>query len=140
MIFKRKIYEDMLSWKSLSHGESALMLEGARRIGKSTIVKEFVKNEYESYIILDFAKEEKDVLYNFRENIGNLDTFFRNLFLLKGTVLEERKSVIVFDEVQLFPLARQAIKYLVEDGRFDYIETGSIISINKNVKEILIQS
>ena len=140
MIFKRKIYEDMLSWKSLSHGESALMLEGARRIGKSTIVKEFVKNEYESYIILDFAKEEKDVLDNFRENIGNLDTFFRNLFLLKGTVLEERKSVIVFDEVQLFPLARQAIKYLVEDGRFDYIETGSLISIKKNVKDILIPS
>ena len=140
MIFERKIYNQMLEWKRLSGGASALMLEGARRIGKSTIVEYFAQNEYEDYLILDFAKENKDIRRNFEENIGDIDTFFRNLFLLKGKFLPEKKSVIIMDEVQLFPVARQAIKYLVADGRFDYIETGSLISIKKNVQDILIPS
>lgn len=140
MVFKRKIYEKLLKWKEVSAGASAIMLEGARRIGKSTIVKEFAQNEYEDYLILDFATESKDIKHNFEDNIGDLDTFFRNLFLLKGKSLKENKSVIIFDEVQLFPTARQAIKYLVADGRFDYIETGSLISIKKNVQDILIPS
>lgn len=140
MVFKRKVYDRMLEWKRLSDGNSAVMLEGARRIGKSTIVEEFAKNEYEDYMILDFAREEKDVKRNFEENIGDMDTFFRNLFLLKGRSLPEKKSVIILDEVQMFPLARQSVKYLVADGRYDYIETGSLISIRKNVRDILIPS
>lgn len=140
MIFRRKIYAKMLEWKEMSQGATALMVEGARRIGKSTIVTEFAKKEYEDYLILDFAREGKDVKRNFEENIGDLDTFFRNLSLLKKKTLPEKKSVIIMDEVQLFPVARQAIKYLVADGRFDYIETGSLISIRKNVQEILIPS
>lgn len=140
MIFKRKIYSKMLEWKKLSGGTSALMIEGARRIGKSTIAIEFAKNEYEDFLLLDFAKEGKDLKSNFEDNIGDMDTFFRNLFLLKGKVLPEKKSVIIMDEVQLFPIARQAVKYLVADGRFDYIETGSLISIRKNVRDILIPS
>lgn len=140
MIFKRKIYSKLLEWKNLSAGNSAVLLEGARRIGKSTIVEEFAKKEYDDYIILDFAKENKDIRNNFIENIGDLDTFFRNLFLLKGRRLKGKKCVLIFDEVQLFPLARQAIKYLVADGRYEYIETGSLISIRKNVQDILIPS
>lgn len=140
MVFKRKIYEKMKEWKSLAHGESALMIEGARRIGKSTIAEVFAANEYEDYMLLDFAIEKKEVLKNFEENIGDLDAFFRNLFLLKGKALKENVSIIIFDEVQLFPLARQAIKYLVADGRYDYMETGSLISIRENVKNILIPS
>ena len=113
---------------------------GARRIGKSTIVEEFAKREYDDYMILDFAKENKDIKNNFIENIDDMDTFFRNLFLLKGRSLKGKRCVLIFDEVQLFPLARQAIKYLVADGRYEYIETGSLISIRKNVKDILIPS
>ena len=130
----------MKEWKELSHGNSALLIEGARRIGKSTIACEFAKNEYDDYLILDFATESEAVKNNFKDNIGDMDTFFRNLFMLKEKVLEPGKSVIIFHEVQFFPLARQAIKYLVADGRFDYIETGSLISIKKNVKDILIPS
>ena len=140
MIFKRKVYDKLLKWKELSGGTSAVLLEGARRIGKSTIVEEFAKNEYDDYMILDFARENKDVKNNFIDNMDNLDTFFRNLFLLKGRSLQGEKCVIIFDEVQLFPQARQAIKYLVADGRYNYIETGSLISIQKNVKDILIPS
>ncbi len=140
MIFKRKIYDKLLEWKELSAGESAVLLEGARRIGKSTIVEEFAKNEYDDYMILDFAKENKDIRNNFIENMDDLDAFFRNLFLLKGRSLKGEKCVLIFDEVQLFPIARQAIKYLVADGRYEYIETGSLISIRKNVKDILIPS
>lgn len=140
MIFKRKVYNKLLEWKSLSAGTSAVLLEGARRIGKSTIVEEFAKNEYDDYMILDFAKENKDVRNNFIENMDNLDTFFRNLFLLKGRSLKGKNCVLIFDEVQLFPTARQAIKYLVADGRYEYIETGSLISIKKNVRDILIPS
>ncbi len=140
MIFKRKVYDKLLEWKAMSAGESALLLEGARRIGKSTIVEEFVKNQYDDYMILDFAKENPDIRNNFEENINDLDTFFRNLFLLKGKSLKGKNCAIIFDEIQLFPPARQAIKYLVADGRYDYLETGSLISIRKNVQDILIPS
>lgn len=140
MYFKRKVYDQLLDWKKSSCGKSAVLIEGARRIGKSTVAEEFAKNEYDDYIILDFALEGKDIQKNFEDNIGDLNAFFRNLFVIKGKDLPERKAVIIFDEVQLFPLARQAIKYLVADGRYDYIETGSLISIKKNVKNILIPS
>ena len=140
MIFKRKIYDKLLEWKELSAGTSAVLLEGARRIGKSTIAEEFAKREYDDYMILDFVKESKDVRNNFFENMDDLDAFFRNLFLLKGKSLQGERCVIIFDEVQLFPQARQAIKYLTADGRYEYIETGSLISIRKNVKDILIPS
>lgn len=140
MLFKRKIYEKLTEWKKLSHGQTALLLEGARRIGKSTVAEAFAQNEYKDYMILDFARESQEVKRNFQENIGDLDVFFRNLFLLKGKSLPQRNAVIIFDEVQLFPPARQAIKYLVQDGRYDYMETGSLISIKKNVQDILIPS
>ena len=140
MDFKRKIYDRMLLWKTESNGKSALLIEGARRVGKSTIAELFARNEYDDYLLLDFALETKDIRKNFEENTGDLDTFFRNLFIIKGKDLPPRRSVIIFDEVQLFPKARQAIKYLVADGRYDYIETGSLISIRKNVKDILIPS
>ena len=138
-MFKRKIYDQLLDWKNSSNGETAILVEGARRIGKSTTVEEFAKNEYKDYILIDFSKADKDILNNF-ENINHLDTFFRNLFLYTEKVLTPRQGLIIFDEVQLFPIARQAIKHLVKDGRFDYIETCSLISINKNVKDILIPS
>ena len=104
------------------------------------IVEEFAKNEYKDYIILDFAREGNDIRENFIENMSHLDSFFRKFFLLKGKSLEGTRCVIIFDEVQMFPQARQAIKYLVADGRYDYIETGSLISIRKNVQNILIPS
>lgn len=140
MIFKRKVYDKLIEWKTLAAGTSAVLLEGARRIGKSTIVEDFAKNEYDDYMILDFAREGKDIRENFIENMDHLDVFFRNLFLLKGKDLTGERCVIIFDEVQMFPQARQAIKYLVADGRYDYIETGSLISIRKNVQDILIPS
>ncbi len=129
----------MLVWKKESNGESALLIEGPRRVGKSTIVRLFAQNEYRSHVIIDFAKastEEKN-LFN---DISDLDYFFTRLKLLKGISLYERESVIIFDEVQQYPIARQAIKYLVEDGRYDFIETGSLISIHKNVDNIVIPS
>lgn len=140
MYFRRKIYGRLLEWKETSKGKSAVLIEGARRVGKSTIAEEFARKEYDDYILLDFALESKDMRQNFEDNIGDLDTFFRNLFIIKGKDLPRRRAVIIFDEVQLFPLARQAIKYLVADGRYDYIETGSWISIKKNVQNILIPS
>ena len=140
MYFRRKIYDRLLEWKETSNGKSAVLIEGARRVGKSTIAEEFARKEYDDYILLDFALESKDMRQNFEDNIGDLDAFFRNLFIIKGKDLPRRRAVIIFDEVQLFPLARQAIKYLVADGRYDYIETGSLISIKKNVQNILIPS
>lgn len=139
MIFKRKIYEQLKEWKEKSNGNSALLIEGARRIGKSTIVEEFAKNEYESYILIDFTKASKIVLSLF-EDISDLDFIFMQLQLLYKVDLKERKSLIIFDEIQFCPKARQAIKHLVSDHRYDYIETGSLISIKKNVKNILIPS
>ena len=129
----------MLVWKSESAGESALLIEGPRRVGKSTIVRSFAQNEYRSYIIIDFAKASREEKRLFND-ISDLDYFFTRLKLLKGVSLYERESVIIFDEVQQYPIARQAIKYLVEDGRYDYIETGSLISIHKNVDNIVIPS
>ena len=140
MVFRRKAYAKLLQWKELAAGTSAVLLEGARRIGKSTIVEEFAKNEYDDYMILDFARENRDVQNLFIDDMDELDSFFRNLFLLKGRDLKGKNCVLIFDEVQLFPKARQAIKYLVADGRYDYIETGSLISIRKNIQNILIPS
>ncbi|MDD6208095.1 MAG: AAA family ATPase [Clostridiales bacterium] len=138
-MFKRKIYNKMLEWKRDSDGRTALLIEGARRIGKSTVVEEFAKNEYESYILIDFAKVSKEIRSLF-EDVFDLNYLFLQLQLQYKVDLQERKSVIIFDEVQLCPMARQAIKALVEDHRYDYIETGSLISIKKNVKDILIPS
>lgn len=138
-MFRRKIYDKLLEWKREAEGRTALLIEGARRIGKSTIVEEFAKREYESYIIIDFAVASKSVRGLF-EDISDLNYFFLQLQLQFHVDLVERKSLIVFDEVQLCPLARQSIKYLVKDHRYDYIETGSLISIRKNVKNILIPS
>lgn len=138
-MFKRKIYSKMLNWKQESDGKTALLIEGARRIGKSTVVEEFAKKEYESYILIDFAKASSDVKALF-DDIFDLNYLFLQLQLQYRVDLHERKSVIIFDEVQLCPKARQAIKALVEDHRYDYIETGSLISIKKNVKDILIPS
>lgn len=140
MALKRKIYKKLLAWKEKSNGSRAILVEGARQIGKSTICEEFAKNEYESYILIDFAKKDKTVEEYFTNYLNDLDTFFMLLSTYFKTPLTRRKSIIIFDEVQMFPLARASIKYLVADGRFDYIETGSLISIKENVKDIVIPS
>jgi len=139
MTFRRKIYDTFLEWKRNSDGKTALLVEGARRIGKSTIVEEFAKNEYEFYILIDFTKASQEVFKLF-DDISNLNYIFMRLQLIYHKELQERKSLIIFDEVQFCPKARQAIKHLVADHRYDYIETGSLISIRKNVKDILIPS
>ena len=138
-IFKRKIYNKLLEWKRASNGSDALLIQGARRVGKSTLAEEFAKNEYKSYIVLDFSKEGEDVFHLF-DSMSDLDFFFFRLQQIKNVRLEERNSVIILDEVQFCPKARQAIKFLVADGRYDYIETGSLISIRKNTQDILIPS
>lgn len=138
-LFRRKIYDELLSWKRESNGETAILVEGARRIGKSTITEEFAKNEYDSYIKIDFSKVSAEIIGLF-DDVSDLDHIFTQLQFTYGEKLIPRKSVIIFDEVQFAPRARQAIKHLVADGRFDYIETGSLISINQNVKGILIPS
>ena len=138
-MFKRKIYNKIKQWKNDSNGKTALLLEGARRIGKSTVVEEFAKNEYASYILIDFSVESQEVKKLF-DDMSDLNVFFSMLQLFYSTELVNRNSVIIFDEVQLYPKARQAIKTLVKDGRYDYIETGSLISIKKNVSDILIPS
>ena len=138
-MYKRKIYNKLLEWKKESDGNTALLIEGARRIGKSTIVEEFGKNEYESYILIDFAFASQAVKDLFSD-MSDLNYFFLQLQLQYHVDLVERKSLIIFDEVQFCPLARQAIKVLVKDHRYDYIETGSLISIKKNVQNILIPS
>lgn len=139
-MFERKTYEALAEWKRISNGRTAALIEGARRVGKSTVAEAFARAEYDDYLLLDFSQESEEVRRNFRENIGNLDTFFRNLFLLKGKSLVPGTSVIILDEVQLFPLARQAVKQLVRDGRYHYIETGSLISIKQNTERILVPS
>ena len=138
-IFKRKLYDRLLEWKHVQNGKTAILIEGARRVGKSTLVEQFAKNEYDSYILIDFneASEEVTALFN---NLMNMDYIFLQLQSIYNVVLKKRKSVIIFDEVQNCPRARQAIKYLVKDGRYDYIETGSLISIKKNTKNITIPS
>ena len=137
---KRKIYNKLLEWKQQRNGTTAVLIEGARRIGKSYIVEEFARNEYDSYIIIDFNKTDKVVATWFDTLLEDLDTLLMNLQIHYGTRLTPGKSVIVFDEVQLCPRARAAIKYLVADGRFHYIETGSLVSIKKNVRNIVIPS
>ena len=138
-MFRRKIYDKLLEWKTESDGRTALLIEGARRVGKSTVVEEFAKNEYESYILIDFSRASKAVKELF-EDISDLDYLFLQLQLQYKVDLHERSSLIIFDEVQQCPLARQAIKALVADHRYDYVETGSLISIKRNVKDILIPS
>lgn len=139
-MFKRKIYEKMLEWKKESSGEKALLIEGARRIGKSTISEEFGKNEYKSYIIVDFNDASNVIKDAFEKYLNDLDTFFLILSTEYNTTLYRNESLIIFDEIQQFPKARQSIKKLVKDGRYDYIETGSLISIRENVKDITIPS
>lgn len=138
-VFRRKIYDDILDWKRKNDGRTALLVEGARRIGKSTIVEEFARNEYKSYILIDFNTASAEVKSLF-DDLMNLEFIFLRLQQAYSTQLFERNSVIVFDEVQQCPKARQAIKYLVKDGRYDYIETGSLISIRKNIENITIPS
>lgn len=137
---RRKIYSQLLKWKHEVHGETALLIEGARRVGKSYIVEEFAKNEYESYVMIDFNNTTSQIKDLFTSYLNDLDTFFLYLSLYSGVTLKERNTLIVFDEVQLFPAARAALKYLIKDGRYDYIETGSLVSIKKNVKDITIPS
>ena len=138
-MFKRKAFEKLKYWKDKKAPNYAVLLEGARRVGKTTIAEEFAKQEYRSYIKVDFANISQDVLDVF-EDIANLDIFFLRLQTATGVTLYKRESVIIFDEIQLMPKVRQAIKYLVADGRYDYIETGSLISIKKNIKGIVIPS
>ncbi len=137
---RRKIYDTLLEWKRTSNGKSAVMLDGARRVGKSYIAEEFAKNEYAAYLVVDFATASRKVKRYFDEYLDNLDMFFMYLCSAYRATLVPGNSVIIFDEVQRFPRAREAIKYLVKDGRFHYIETGSLISIRKNVKNIVIPS
>ena len=140
MKFKRKIYDMLLVWKKKDARECALLIDGARRVGKSFIVEEFAKAEYRSYVIINFTRADKRIKDVFLNHLSNLDTFFSYLSALTDTVFYEHETLIVFDEVQFFPKAREAIKTLVEDGRYDYIETGSLVSINENVEGILIPS
>lgn len=137
---RRKIYSKLLEWKIKSQGKTALLIEGARRIGKSYIVNEFGKNEYKSYILVDFNDMDRELQDIFENHLSNRNEFFMRLSLHFATKLYERNSLIIFDEVQQYPKARAAIKYLVADGRYDYIETGSLVSIKKNVKNIVIPS
>lgn len=139
MKLKRKIYDSFLEWKK-ENGKTALLIEGARRIGKSTVVEEFAKNEYQSYILIDFSIESDEIKSLFTKYAHNLNDFFFFLTAIKNTALHERNSLIIFDEVQTFPLARQLIKHLVKDNRYDYIETGSLLSIKRNVENIVLPS
>ena len=139
MVFKRKVYEKLLEWKKSYADHYAALLEGARRVGKSTIAEYFAQNEYKSYILIDFSQSADNITKCF-DDIGNLDMFFLRLQAETGITLYKGESLVIFDEVQLFPKARQAIKHLVKDGRYHYLETGSLISIRKNVKDILIPS
>lgn len=140
VVFTRKLYDTMLRWKSESQGHSALLIEGARRVGKTTIAREFAQNEYDSFLFIDFSQVDHDVRNIFQEHRGDLDTLLRMLQLYFGIDLTPRHSLVVFDEVQRFPAAREMIKHLVADGRFDYLETGSLVSIRKNVQDIVIPS
>lgn len=139
MEIKRKIYRQIVDWKEQTKGKKALLIEGARRIGKSTVAEEIGKNEYKSYIMIDFNTASRKTKEAF-EDINNLDIFFQSLMLEYNTRLYKRESLIIFDEIQKFPKAREIVKYLVADGRYDYIETGSLISIKENVNNITIPS
>lgn len=128
---KRKIYGELLKWKQEDAGKTALLIDGARRVGKSYIVEEFARKEYKNYILVDFNRVNKEVTELFNNYLNDLDTFFLYLSSFYNVKLYERETLVIFDEVQLFPRARAAIKYLVADGRYDYIETGSLMSIKK---------
>ena len=136
----RKVYYDLLEWKKNSNGKTAMLIEGARRVGKSYIALEFAKNNYKNYVLINFSKVSDDVKNIFNNYLDKLDDFFLLLSSYYGVELYERETLFIFDEIQFFPRAREAIKFLVEDGRYDYLETGSLISIKKNVKDILIPS
>lgn len=138
-VFRRKIYNEMLKWKQSRDGATALLIKGARRVGKSTIAEEFARNEYESHIVVDFA-DAPQAVWEAVDNISDRNNFFMQLQFIYGVTLHERRSVIIFDEIQKCPAARQAIKYLVKDHRYDFIETGSLLSIKKNTKDIVIPS
>lgn len=145
MIFKRKFYQELMNWKKLDNGSTALLVEGARRVGKTTLVEEFGKNEYEEYLLIDFSikkYQNEDVFGLVGNHREEMDEFFRQFFVLANLErpLREGKSLIIFDEVQFFPLARQAIKFLVKDGRYHYLETGSLVSIRSNSEGIQIPS
>lgn len=140
MVLKRKLYQKMIAWKNESKGSSALLINGARRVGKSFLCNQFGKNEYRSYILIDFANISKDILDIFESDSINLDLFYAKISAYYSTQLHKRESLIVFDEVQRYPEARQLIKYLVADGRYDFIETGSLLSLKANVKDIVIPS
>ncbi|MCM1049198.1 MAG: AAA family ATPase [Clostridiales bacterium] len=140
IVLRRKIYDKLLNWKKQSKGETAIMLDGARRVGKSYLVGRFAQAEYKSCIIIDFGNAPQDILDLFVNDSYNLDLFFAKLSAFYSTTLYERESVIIFDEVQQYPRARQLIKYFVADGRYDFIETGSLIRLKKNVQDIIIPS
>lgn len=139
-MLKRKIYDELVAWKSSSNGTTAMMIDGARRVGKSYIAEAFAKAEYKSYILIDFGRAPTDILDLFINDSYDLDLFFAKLAAFYATPLHRRESLIIFDEVQQYPRARQLIKYLVADGRFDYLETGSLIRLKKNVQDIIIPS
>lgn len=139
-MLKRKIYDALVAWKKNANGATAMMIDGARRVGKSYIAEAFAKAEYKSYILIDFGKAPKDVRDLFVNDSSDLDLFFAKLAAYYSTVLYKRESLIIFDEVQQYPRARQLIKYLVADGRYDYLETGSLIRLKKNVQDIIIPS
>ena len=136
---KRKIYSKLLEWKRERAGSTALLIEGARRVGKSFIVEEFARNEYETYMLINFGKVGKPVKDLF-DDLTDIPLLLQRLSSLMRVKLHERRSLIIFDEVQMFPRARESIKFLVEDGRYDYIETGSLSSIHENMKDIVIPS
>ncbi len=138
--FKRKIYKKLLDWKTEDDGTTAILIEGARRVGKTTVAKSFASNEYKSHILIDFSVQNKAILELFEKYSDDLDDFFIRLEFVTGTELHNRNSLIIFDEVQLFPPARQMIKRLVADRRYDYLEIGSLVSVKKNVQDILIPS
>ena len=138
-MFRRKAYDRLLAWKG-ADDRTAMLIEGARRVGKSTVAEEFAKNEYESYALIDFTRVDAEFKQTFLDLRNDLDGLFLYLSAALGVTLTQHQSLVIFDEVQMFPPAREFIKHLVADGRFDYIETGSLISINANVKDILIPS
>lgn len=140
MEFQRKIYDKLLEWKHEDHGTSAVLLNGARRVGKSFIAETFAKREYRNYVQIDFTKADNRIKSVFRECLSDMDRFFYQMSVLCGKEFHERETLFIFDEVQAFPRAREAIKHLVAHGKYDYIETGSLVSIRKNVKDILIPS
>ena len=137
---KRKIYERMLEWKNIDKGSTALLLEGARRVGKSYIAEQFGKQEYKSYLLIDFSNISGQILDVFENDFTDYDIFFSKLSVFYGVRLFVRESLIIFDEVQMYPKARQMIKHLVADGRYDYLETGSLITLKQNVEGIVLPS